>query len=74
MYRFLRHPSYLGFLTALAGWALVFRSGIGLLLTASLVWPIVYRIRDEEKLLASEFGAEYETYRQSTWRLVPFIY
>jgi protein-S-isoprenylcysteine O-methyltransferase Ste14 len=28
----------------------------------------------EERLLASEFGAEYEAYRTRTWRLIPGLY
>jgi len=74
-YRFVRHPSYLGALLAMAGWALVFRSVIGLLLTAAMCVPIVARIRAEEEFLVQEFGDQYRAYQQQTrWRLLPFIY
>jgi protein-S-isoprenylcysteine O-methyltransferase Ste14 len=74
-YRFVRHPSYLGALLAMAGWALVFRSIIGLLLTAAMSVPIIARIRAEEEFLVSEFGEQYQAYQQRTpWRLLPFIY
>ena len=74
-YRFVRHPSYLGALLAMVGWALVFRSIIGLLLTAAMCVPIIARIRAEEDFLVREFGDEYHAYQQCTrWRLLPFIY
>ena len=74
-YRFVRHPSYLGALLAMAGWALVFRSIIGLLLTAAMCVPIIARIRAEEEFLVQEFGDQYREYQQRTrWRLLPLIY
>ncbi len=74
-YRFVRHPSYLGALMAMAGWALVFRSIIGLLLTLAMFVPIIARIHAEEDFLVREFGAQYRAYQQSTrWRIFPFIY
>ena len=74
LYRVIRHPSYLGLLLGLFGWALVFRSGIGLLVSLLLVPPLVARINSEEALLASEFGDKYADYRRRTWRLLPFLY
>jgi protein-S-isoprenylcysteine O-methyltransferase Ste14 len=74
-YRFVRHPSYFGALLAMAGWALVFRSMIGLLLTAAMCVPIIARIRAEEEFLAREFGEQYRAYQKRTrWRLLRFIY
>jgi len=74
IYSVIRNPSYLGLLTSSLGWVLVFRSGVGVLLTASLLVPLVARIRAEERLLRSHFGAEYEAYCTRTWRLLPGIY
>jgi protein-S-isoprenylcysteine O-methyltransferase Ste14 len=74
LYRVIRHPSYLGLLLGLFGWALVFRSGIGLLVSLLLVPPLVARMNSEEALLASEFGERYEDYCRRTCRLLPFIY
>ncbi len=74
-YRFVRHPSYVGALLAMAGWALVFRSVIGLLLIAAMCVPIIARIRAEEEFLVREFGEQYRSYQQRTrWRLLPFMY
>ena len=74
IYRFLRHPSYLGLLLTAFGWGLAFRSGVGLLLAAMLVPPLVARMNSEERMLESEFGGEYEDYRSRTSRLIPRIY
>jgi len=74
IYRVIRHPSYLGLLLNSLGWALAFRSGVGLLLTALTLVPLVARIRAEERLLQTQFGAEYDAYRARTSRLVPGLY
>ena len=73
-YRIIRHPSYLGLLVNSLGWALAFRSGAGLLLTALTIPPLVARIRAEERLLHSQFGGAYDAYRARTARLIPGIY
>jgi protein-S-isoprenylcysteine O-methyltransferase Ste14 len=74
LYRVIRHPSYLGLLLGLFGWALVFRSAIGVLVSLLLLPPLVARMNSEEALLESEFGDHYAEYRRRTWRLVPFLY
>jgi len=74
IYGVIRNPSYLGLLVNSLGWGLAFRSGVGVLITALLVAPLVARIKAEERLLAETFGEEYESYRRRTWRLVPGIY
>jgi protein-S-isoprenylcysteine O-methyltransferase Ste14 len=66
-----RHPSYLGLLVNSLGWGLAFRSGV--VLAALLVPPLLARIRAEQRLLRSEFGAEYEARCARTWRLVPGV-
>jgi protein-S-isoprenylcysteine O-methyltransferase Ste14 len=74
IYRYVRNPSYLGLLMGSLGWALVFRSVLGIIITALLLVPLVARIDAEERLLSGRFGAEYERYRGRTWRLIPGIY
>jgi protein-S-isoprenylcysteine O-methyltransferase Ste14 len=73
-YGVIRHPSYLGLLINSLGWALAFRSGVGVLLTALLIPPLLARIRAEETLLRTQFGGEYDAYHSRTWRLVPGLY
>jgi protein-S-isoprenylcysteine O-methyltransferase Ste14 len=74
LYGVVRHPSYVGLLFNSLGWALAFRSGVGMLVTALLIPPLVERIRAEERLLHSQFGGEYEVYCNRTSRLIPRIY
>ena len=74
IYGVIRHPSYLGLLMNSLGWSLAFRSGVGLILTALLIPPLLARISAEENLLYSQFGDGYNTYRFHTWRLIPGIY
>jgi len=74
IYRVIRHPSYLGLLVNLLGWGLAFRSGVGVLLTALIIPPLVARIRAEEKLLRTQFGDEYGAYCARTSRLIPGLY
>jgi protein-S-isoprenylcysteine O-methyltransferase Ste14 len=68
LYGLIRHPSYAGMLLYTAGYVLVFRCWLGLLLVAGV------RMDAEERLLESEFGEEYTAYRRHTWRLMPWIY
>ena len=74
IYSVIRHPSYLGLLINSLGWGLAFRAGIGVLLTALLLPPLIARIRSEEALLRSQFGAEYDAYCARTSRLVPGVF
>ena len=70
----IRNPSYLGLLVNSLGWGLAFRSGVGVLLTALLIPPLIARIRAEESLLRTQFGAEYDAYCARTSRLIPGLY
>jgi protein-S-isoprenylcysteine O-methyltransferase Ste14 len=58
VYNVIRHPSYLGLLVNSLGWALAFRSGVGVLLAALMIPPILAR---------SQFCAR-------TPRLIPGVY
>ena len=73
-YRYLRHPSYLGLLVYVLGWGLAFRSWAGVALAGLLLPPLLARIAAEERLLQSQFGAEYDAYRARTSRMIPGIY
>jgi protein-S-isoprenylcysteine O-methyltransferase Ste14 len=70
----IRHPSYLGLLVNSLGWALAFRSGVGVLLTVLLIPPLLARIRAEERMLRTQFGSEYDFYCTRTSRLIPTLY
>ena len=74
LYRHLRPPSYAGMLLYMAGYVLVFRCWLGLLLVAGTLAVLLARMNAEEALLEGEFGEEYMSYRRRTWRLVPWVY
>jgi protein-S-isoprenylcysteine O-methyltransferase Ste14 len=74
IYGVIRHPSYLGLLVNAAGWALAFRSGVGLLLVALMLPVVLARISAEERLLRAQFGNAYDAYRDRTARLIPGLY
>ena len=74
VYGVIRHPSYLGLLVNSLGLDLAFRSGVGLVITALTLVPLLARIHAEERLLHTQFGDEYEAYCARTSRLIPGIY
>jgi protein-S-isoprenylcysteine O-methyltransferase Ste14 len=74
VYSWIRNPGYLGMEIHLLGWALTFRSGVGMVLVALGLIPLIARMNSEEKLLREHFGAEYDAYVARTWRLIPLIY
>lgn len=63
VYRVSRNPMYLGFLLALAGWAVYLsNAGAALLLPAFVAYMTQYQIRPEERALLAKFGSEYAQY------------
>jgi protein-S-isoprenylcysteine O-methyltransferase Ste14 len=74
VYGVIRHPSYLGLLVNALGWGLIFRAGVGVLLTALMLPPLLARIRAEERRLRTQFGDEYGAYCARTARLIPGLY
>jgi protein-S-isoprenylcysteine O-methyltransferase Ste14 len=74
IYAVIRHPSYLGLLVNSLGCALAFRSGVGVLLSALLIPPLLARIHAEERLLQAQFGEAYDAYRARTSRMIPGLY
>ena len=74
IYHFVRHPRYIGVIALAVGISCVFRSWIGLAASVFFLAVILFRIRDEEAMLHNEFGLQWETYCQRSWRLIPYIY
>lgn len=69
VYRVSRNPIYLGFLLALAGWA-VYLSNVGaaLLALAFVAYMTRYQIKPEERALLAKFGSEFAEYMSSVRR------
>jgi protein-S-isoprenylcysteine O-methyltransferase Ste14 len=74
VYGVIRHPSSLGLLVNALGWGLAFRAGMGVLVTALMLPPLLARIRAEERLLHTQFGDAYGAYCARTARLIPGLY
>lgn len=75
LYRYVRHPSYLGQILILLGLGAVMGNVVAVwaapfATTVALLW----RIRIEERAMAEHFGAAYEEYRRATWRLLPLVW
>ena len=63
VYRFSRNPMYLGFLLALAGWAVYLsNAGAALLLPVFVAYMTQYQIKPEERALLAKFGSEFAQY------------
>jgi protein-S-isoprenylcysteine O-methyltransferase Ste14 len=75
LYKYIRHPGYLGQLiiflgisTALANWLSV------LLMILSVLIGYSYRITIEERFMKQQMGQKYIDYQKRTKRLIPLIY
>ena len=74
IYRYIRHPLYLGVLLASIGLAVYGLSLPGVLIMSALVLVFIFRIRIEERMLVETFGDAYRQYRKTTSKLISFIY
>jgi protein-S-isoprenylcysteine O-methyltransferase len=74
-YRLVHHPGHGGALLLWAGAGLASQNWLaaGTVLTLMSA-AYAYRIRSEESMLLAAFGDKYRGYRQSTWRLVPWVF
>ncbi|HEY2459919.1 MAG TPA: isoprenylcysteine carboxylmethyltransferase family protein [Candidatus Acidoferrum sp.] len=75
LYRFIRHPSYLGLLLVFVATGLHSRNWLGF---AVAVIPttaaVLYRIHIEEAALTAAFGPAYLQYSRESKRLLPGLY
>ncbi len=63
VYRVSRNPMYLGFLLALAGWAVYLsNAGAALLVPVFVAYMTRYQIKPEERALLAKFGSEFGRY------------
>jgi protein-S-isoprenylcysteine O-methyltransferase Ste14 len=74
LFRYIRHPRYLGIIIFATGIALIFNSWSGLFLILLIIIVLLWRINDEEKLMQNEFGERWAAYKEGTDRLIPFIF
>ena len=75
LYKYIRHPSYLGATISFVGVGLYFSNLISFcIIVSSIVIGYIHRISNEEKMLINYFGKEYIDYQNETKMLVPFIW
>ncbi len=74
VYRFARHPMYVGNVIMMMGIPLALGSYWGLLLVIPGMAVLVFRILDEEKLLTQELAGYREYTQQVRYRLVPYVW
>ena len=71
-YAFVRNPMYLGIILLWFGIAVAYQSGVLFALAAVYVVPALwFYIREEERMMLSEFGAPFEDYMRRVGRLHP---
>ena len=72
--RVTRNPIYLGAIMVITGLP-VYAASLYWFLTSLVLIPIILnRIRMEEQLLTEEFRDAYQKYKETTKKLIPFIY
>jgi len=74
IYRFTRNPMYLGLIMVVTGLPVYVASLYGFLTSLALIPIVLNRIRLEEILLSEEFQDAYQKYKETTKKLIPFIY
>ena len=74
IYRFTRNPMYLGAIMVFTGLPVYVASLYGFLTSLVLIPIILNRIKLEEKLLTEEFQEAFQKYKETTKKLIPFIY
>lgn len=72
LYRYVRHPMYVGVLTLSLGIAISGNTLLHYLLVAALYVLFTYKARYEEKLLIAKYPG-YKSYMQRTPRFIPRI-
>ena len=74
LYKFVRHPMYVGDVIMMVGIPLALGSYWGLLFVIPGVAVLVFRIRDEEKLLTQQLPGYREYAQRVRYRLVPAVW
>jgi protein-S-isoprenylcysteine O-methyltransferase Ste14 len=75
LYKFIRHPGYLGQLMIFIGISTSISNWLSVL---AMMIPVtvgyLYRIRVEERFMIEQLGGDYLNYQERTKRIIPMIY
>ncbi len=75
LYRFIRHPGYLGQLIIFIGISTSISNWLSILLMLTpITFGYLYRIRIEERFMVEQLGKDYLKYQARTKRIIPMIY
>ncbi|MFZ0965071.1 MAG: isoprenylcysteine carboxylmethyltransferase family protein [Candidatus Bathyarchaeia archaeon] len=74
IYKYIRHPIYLGTLLAYFSIPLLFHSLYGFFVMILKIPLTIYRIKIEEQVLLEKFGDEYRDYMKNSKKLIPHVY
>jgi protein-S-isoprenylcysteine O-methyltransferase Ste14 len=75
LYKFIRHPGYLGQLIIFLGISISISNWLSILL---MMIPVslgyLYRIKVEEKFMTDQLGNDYRNYQEQTKKIIPMVY
>jgi protein-S-isoprenylcysteine O-methyltransferase Ste14 len=75
IYKYIRHPAYLGSLLSFFGLGLALLNWISVIIIFVPIFAaLLYRIYIEEKALVTQFGDAYTNYISHTKKLIPWIF
>jgi protein-S-isoprenylcysteine O-methyltransferase Ste14 len=75
LYKFIRHPGYLGQLIIFIGISTSISNWLSILvMLIPITLGYLYRIKVEEKFMLEQLGEDYLNYQEQTKRLIPMIY
>lgn len=75
LYRYIRHPAYLGQLLIFIGIAVSMSNWLFVLaMIICISFGYFYRIKTEENFMVAQFGEKYVSYMKKTKKLIPGIY
>jgi protein-S-isoprenylcysteine O-methyltransferase Ste14 len=74
IYSVLRHPLYSLYLVEMIAFVMIKWNYVSLIAIFPVILGIIRRIEEEERILADVFGKQFEVYRNTTKKLIPFIY
>ena len=75
LYKFIRHPGYLGQLIIFIGISTSISNWLSILvMMIPITLGYLYRIKVEERFMLEQLGEDYLNYQERTKRLIPMIY
>lgn len=75
LYKFIRHPGYLGQLIFFTGISISISNWLSVLvMMVPVMLGYLYRIMVEERFMAEQLGEDYLNYQARTKRIIPMVY